>query len=257
MDSPLLPSTSRFQQHDNSIDSLQLQDLSFGQESDAGADAFLAGGEGHSSSDDDFARPPPQAFRQSLIRQDPSPRQYSSADGEDSVDDATPVKQQPAKGKSKPRFSLFAVQDAHKDDEDEDEADDHQPAYEQAEQSYHVEPSPPPQPRREGKGRQVDESVRSEGEGEAPLSLSQLGTSHHQQARPQPSSEERDAFLKRALFDLQRINGVFETYIHTVEGVNAYHAVSSSSHSPPPQPCRLQSSSTTEAPGDVYSLANR
>ena len=146
---------------------------------------------------------------------------------EESFEEVTPVKLvggKGVKGKSKPRFSLFAVQSpAHEDEEVDDE-----PVHHEEEEPLYSSPPPPPKSRNQQPPPREDDSIRSEEEGERPLSLSQLGSSSTSSSTSNrhQSTEERNVFLKRALFDLQRINGVFETYIQTVEEVNAYHAVS-------------------------------
>jgi hypothetical protein len=84
----------------------------------------------------------------------------------------------------------------------------------------------------------INGDLRGHEQQHPPLSLSQLGSSSpssspsHRHSHPisskppqQPNADEREASLKKTLFELQKINGVFEEYANALESVNGYHAV--------------------------------
>jgi hypothetical protein len=84
----------------------------------------------------------------------------------------------------------------------------------------------------------INGDLRGHEQQHPPLSLSQLGSSSpssspsHRHSHPisskppqQSNADEREASLKKTLFELQKINGVFEEYANALESVNGYHAV--------------------------------
>lgn len=216
MDSPLLPSTSKLQDNlfDVSADQLQFGDLSF----------------------EDTPQQPRRTYQHQDLSFEESGRHHRPEYADDAslrggdasyIEQETPPRQQKP-GPSKPRFSLFAAPASPLRDEDDDEDED-EPERQETRPSMSSSSSRRDDISSPTGSSQDDASDRSRAR---PLSLSQLGSADSpphmmrlQQHPPQQSSEERDASLRRALFELQRINAVFEQYAEGLEEVNVYHSV--------------------------------
>ncbi|CDZ98189.1 DASH complex subunit Duo1 [Phaffia rhodozyma] len=193
MDSPLLPSLSRHSQgqpppsfnlFDTSLESLKLQDLSFTDDHPS----QQVGSAEHLFN-------PPSSSGTGDVSFDTPPRVTRLA-GHRKAGAPPPAGSNRA-GAGKPRFSLFA-----------------QP-----------KPEPtPPSPVEQGQYTEEEDGEdghKIDGGGEEDdgqtLRLSELASSTG-------LAEEREATLKKTLFDLQRLNGVFEGYIGALESNNAFHS---------------------------------
>lgn len=195
MDSPLLPSFSK-KHHppstasnlfDTSLESLKLQDLSFPD------DEHLA-----------------------------STEPYLPSHANDLSFDTPPRQVLPKTGK--PRFSLFAQprMDSPPSPVNNKWAGGGVLQEEKEEEEEEVEEEELVDEERDECGREDNYDEREEEvdeEAGRALRMSELDSTGRM-------GEEREATLRRTLFDLQRLNGAFEGYVGALESNNAFHSVS-------------------------------
>ncbi|KAK8846695.1 hypothetical protein IAR55_005782 [Kwoniella newhampshirensis] len=127
-------------------------------------------------------------------------------------DKKTKAKAKPETG-NKPRFSLFAAPRPPSADDDgagpESDRDDNQEEEEEADQTIHVTGSTS---QRQDEGSQ-GKSLRSQSQSQ-PDSQTQ---------QPKQSSAEREGKLRESLYELRKMNEVFESFLGALEGVRGHN----------------------------------